>query len=314
MYDSVLEAIGNTPLVSLNRITKGIDGRILGKLDYLHPGAAKKDRIALQIIEDAEKSGKLSPGQYVIELTSGNTGAGVAIICSIKGYPFIAVMSKGNSPERATMMAALGAEVVLVDQAPGSIPGQVSGEDLHLVDLKTKEIEKEKGAFRVNQFINEGNTRAHVKTGKEFIEQADGNIDVFCDFCGTGGTFSGIASALKDYNSAIRCFIIEPETSPALAGKKIIDSGHKIQGGGYSKPSLELIDPKNIDGFITVSNQEAIEGAKMLAAKEGIFAGFSSGANLAGALKLLNGEMAGKTIAIMINDSGLKYLSTDLWS
>ena len=313
IYNSILEAIGNTPLVSLDRMTEGLDGHILAKLDHLNPGAAKKDRIALQIIEDAEKAGTLSPSQHVIELTSGNTGAGVAIVCSIKGYPFIAVMSKGNSPERATMMRAFGAEVVLVDQAPGSIPGQVSGEDLHLVDLKTTEIEKEKNAFRINQFLNEGNTRAHIATGQEFIEQSEGNIDCFCDFSGTGGTFAGIASALKDYNSDIKCFVIEPESSPALAGKEIKNTSHKIQGGGYSRKELELFNRDHIDGFLTVSNQKAIECARLLAAKEGIFAGFSSGANLAGALQLLKGDMKGKTIIIMINDSGLKYLSTDLW-
>ena len=313
VYNSILETIGNTPLVSLDRITEGLNGRILAKLDYLNPGAAKKDRIALQIIEEAEKSGELSSGQYVVELTSGNTGAGVAIVCGIKGYPFIAVMSKGNSPERATMMTALGAEVVLVEQASGSVPGQVSGEDLHLVDLKTSEIEKEKGAFRINQFPNRGNLRAHIATGKEFIDQSDGEIDGFCDFVGTGGTFAGIAIALKEYNSAIKCFVIEPESSPILAGKKITDTSHKIQGGGYSRKELELLNKDNIDGFITVSNQEAIECARLLAAKEGMFAGFSSGANLAGALKLLEGEMEEKIIVIMINDSGVKYLSTELW-
>src|SRR5512139_2267816 len=137
---SVLGAIGNTPLVELSRITRGLEGRILAKLEYLNPGFSKKDRIALQMIEEAEADGTLKPGQTVVELTSGNTGTGLAIVCAVKGYPFVAVMSRGNSPERARMMAALGAEVVLVDQMPGSPPGQVSGGDLALVEEATRRI------------------------------------------------------------------------------------------------------------------------------------------------------------------------------
>ncbi len=147
LSSSVLETIGNTPLVELRRLTRTLSGRLLAKLEYLSPGYSKKDRIALQMIEDAEAMGQLRPGQTVVELTSGNTGIGLAIVCSIKGYPFVAVMSRGNSPERGRMMRALGAEVVIVDQAPGSIPGQVSGADLELVDLATKRIAVERSAF-----------------------------------------------------------------------------------------------------------------------------------------------------------------------
>ncbi len=141
---SAVEAIGNTPLVDLARLTKGMDGRILAKMEYLNPGLSKKDRIARQIIEEAEAQGDLKPGQTVVELTSGNTGTGLAIVCAIKGYPFVAVMSKGNSMERARMMSALGAEVVLVDQLPGSKPGQVSGGDLELVEIETRKIVSER--------------------------------------------------------------------------------------------------------------------------------------------------------------------------
>src|ERR1700752_4225980 len=145
VLDSVLKTIGNTPLVELSRITRGLEGRILAKLEYLNPGFSKKDRIALHMIEEAEADGKLHPGQTVVELTSGNTGTGLAIVCAVKGYPFVAVMSRGNSPERARMMRALGAEVALVDQAPESREGQVSGRDLQLVEEAAQRLTRERG-------------------------------------------------------------------------------------------------------------------------------------------------------------------------
>ena len=152
LLPSAVEAIGNTPLVELSRITRDVDGRILAKMDYLNPGLSKKDRIARQMIEDAEAAGDLQPGQTVVELTSGNTGTGLAIVCGVNGYPFVAVMSRGNSMERARMMAALGAEVVLVDQLPDSEPGQVSGGDLALVEEAAQRITEERNAYRADQF------------------------------------------------------------------------------------------------------------------------------------------------------------------
>ena len=163
---SILDAIGNTPLVRLDRLTQhhGCDGTILAKLDHLNPGFSKKDRAALGVIEAAERDGSLQPGQCVVELTSGNMGTGLAIVCGIKGYPFVAVMSKGNSPERARMMAALGAEVVLVDQLPDSRPGEVSGADLAEVDKVASRLTKERGAFRADQFQRLGNPHSHAAT------------------------------------------------------------------------------------------------------------------------------------------------------
>src|SRR3954467_3758928 len=156
---SIVDAIGRTPLVRLDRLTEqaGVKGTILAKLEYLNPGFSKKDRAALGIIEEAERSGVLKPGQTVVELTSGNMGTGLAIICAVRGYPFVAVMSKGNSEERARMMRALGAEVILVDQLPGSVPGQVSGGDLALVDQTATTATEERGAFRADQFNRDGN-------------------------------------------------------------------------------------------------------------------------------------------------------------
>ena len=159
LLDSVLGAIGNTPLVHLARITRGLEGRILAKLEYLNPGFSKKDRIALQMIEEAEAEGKLRKGQTVVELTSGNTGTGLSIVCAVQGYPFVAVMSKGNSMERARMMKALGAEVVLIDQLPDSRPGQVSGGDLALVEEAALQITEERKAFRADQFHLESSSR-----------------------------------------------------------------------------------------------------------------------------------------------------------
>jgi cysteine synthase A len=311
---SAIEAIGETPLVRLSRLARNLDGSILAKLDHLNPGFSKKDRIARQIIEDAEAQGLLRPGQTVVELTSGNTGTGLAIVCGIKGYSFVAVMSKGNSPERARMMRALGAEVVLVDQMPGSKPGQVSGDDLKLVEEATQRIVRERGAFRADQFRLAGNFRAHyLHTGPEILRQTGGGFHAFCDFVGTGGTFAGCAAAFKEHDPSILCFIVEPEGAAVLAGQPITNPGHRIQGGGYSMADLPLLSPEHVDGYIQVPDERAIACARRLAQEEGIFAGFSSGANVAAALELLQGPCRGRTIVVVICDSGLKYLSTDLW-
>jgi len=314
LYASAVEAIGNTPLVELSRLTRGLEGRILAKLEYLNPGYSKKDRIARQIVEDAEADGSLQPGQTVVELTSGNTGTGLAIVCGIKGYPFVAVMSRGNSVERRRMMAALGAQVVLVDQLPDSKPGQVSGGDLALVEQEAQRITLERGAFRADQFHLAGNFRAHyLHTGPEFLQQSGGEIDAFCDFAGTGGSFAGCAAAFKEYNPAICCFLVEPEGAAALAGEPVTYPNHRIQGGGYSMSHLPLLRPENIDGYLQVSDTQAVQVSRRLAREEGIFAGFSAGANTAAAVRLLQTDFQGKTIAVMMCDSGLKYLSTDLW-
>lgn len=319
ILSSVAEAIGETPLVELARITGsyqgGHEGRVLAKLDYLNPGFSKKDRMARQIIEDAETGGDLRPGQTVVELTSGNAGTGFAIVCAVKGYPFVAVMSKGNSEERARMMRALGAEVVLVDQVPGGAPGKVTGADLEQVEVEARHIVDQRQAFRADQFKLEGNFRAHyLHTGPEILRQSSGEVDAFCDFVGSGGTFAGCAAALKEHDGAIRCYVVEPEDAAPLAGQSVTRADHRIQGGGYSMPELDHLRREQIDGYLQVSDSDAIRMTRRLASEEGIFAGFSSGANLAAALKLLDGPHRGGTVVIVICDSGLKYLSTDLWT
>jgi cysteine synthase len=316
ILSSVIEAIGNTPLVRLDRLVRarGLDGAILAKLDYLNPGFSKKDRAARGLIEAAERDGLLAPGQTVVELTSGNMGAGLAIVCAIKGYPFVAVMSKGNSPERARMMQALGAEVVLVDQLPASRPGEVSGGDLAEVEAAAECLTAERGAFRADQFRRHGAWQAHYRTtGPEIWDQSGGTVEGFADFAGTGGTYAGVTRALKERNSAVRCYLVEPEGAAALAGEGVTCPNHPIQGGGYAMADLAFLRDVPVDGYLTVSGEEARDTARALAAEEGVFAGFSSGANVAAALQLLRGEMRGKTVAVVICDSGLKYLSTSLW-
>ena len=316
LVSSITDAIGNTPLVELHRIVgkQALSGRILAKCEYLNPGFSKKDRIALEMLREAEQSGALKPGQTVVELTSGNTGTGLAIACHAMGHPFVAVMSKGNTRERARMMRALGAEVVLVEQAPGSPPNQVSGEDLARVEQRTRELVAERRAYRCDQFRLAGNVLAHERhTGPEIWEQSQGKVSVFVDFAGTGGSFTGVMRYLKSRNPEIRGYLIEPSGAAPLAGLSVTNPSHRIQGGGYSMPELPLLDRSLVHGFLQVTDDEVMAAARMLAREEGIFGGFSAGANLAAALQLLAGKEAGQTIVLLVCDSGLKYLSTDLY-
>ncbi len=311
---SVIDAIGNTPLVDLKRVCQklDLDGRILAKLDYLLPGFSKKDRAAKSIIELARADGTLSPGQTVVELTSGNMGTGLAIVCSILGHPFIAVMSAGNSVERARMMRALGAEVVIVPQAEGSKPGEVSGADLALVDEAAQRITIERRAFRADQFGHSGNPTAHATgTGPEIWEQSDGAVTAFCDFAGSGGTLAGAAEYLTP--RGVRCYAVEPAGARALAGETVDNPDHPIQGGGYAMADLAHLRATMLAGHLSVSGDTARDCARLLARTEGIFAGYSAGANLAAAVELLRGPEKGGCVAIVMCDSGLKYLSTDLW-
>ncbi len=322
----ITAAIGNTPLVDLSRLVRhyGIsEGRILAKLEYLNPGFSKKDRIAKQIIMDAKASGELTEGQTVVELTSGNTGTGLAIVCGILGHPFVAVMSAGNSVERARMMKALGAQVVIVPQAQGSTPGKVTGHDIELLEHRTRELVHELGAFRGDQFGSHSNPKAHwIGTAPEIWEASEGCVTVFCDFVGTGGSFGGCAAFFKP--KGVQCYVVEPVGAAPLSGQIVTKPDHRIQGGGYIMNELPAMNPTTtthdvdqsalVDGFIQVSDDQAIQVSRDLARVEGIFAGFSAGANVCAALELLKTrEHAGGTVAVMICDSGLKYLSTDLW-
>jgi cysteine synthase len=203
--------------------------------------------------------------------------------------------------------------VVLVNQAPGSPHGQVSGEDLRLVGKRAEEITRERGAFRADQFAREGNWHAHAETTAPEILRQVGHVGVFCDFVGSGGTFRGCAEAFRAANAAVRCYVVEPAGAAVLAGREATHPSHRIQGGGYAIHNLPFLQGVRVDGYLQVSDDEAIACARRLASEEGIFAGFSSGANVAAALQLLTGEARGETIVTLACDSGLKYLSTDLW-
>jgi cysteine synthase len=311
--ESILGTIGATPLVALDRLAAGLPGRVLAKIESTNPGGSVKDRIALRMVEEAEQDGRLRPGTPVVEVTSGNTGTGLAIVCAVRGYRLIAVMSEGNSQERRRMLRALGAEVELVPQAGGPRPGQVSREDLEAVEARADELVQRLGAFRPDQFGNTANVRAHeLGTGREIWEQTGGRVDTWVASVGTGGTFVGIARALKARDARIRCLAAEPATAPALAGGPITDTCHRLEGTGYARVP-PLWDPSLCDGFLAVTNAEAIDTARRLATREGIFCGFSSGANVAAALQVARTAAAGAVIVTLVTDTGLKYLSTDLF-
>jgi len=211
------------------------------------------------------------------------------------------------------MIRAFGGEVVLVDQAPGAVKGRVTGADLALVEEAAARIIRETGAFFLGQFENPDNARCQERTAQEIWDQSGGSIDVFADFIGTGGTFAGNARRFKSLRPDIRCYAVEPEGHAFYAGEDVSHAeGHRIQGGGYAR-AMALVDPSLIDGCVTVSDEEAMETAREIARIEGVFAGFSSGANVCAAMKLLAWKEKGSRIAVVINDCGLKYMSTDLY-
>ena len=313
---SILDVIGNTPLMELDRVvrSRGLAGRLLAKLDYLGPGSSKKDRVALEIIRQGSAVGALREGQAVVELTSGNTGTGLAIVCRALGHPFVAVMSRGNSVERVRQMAALGAEVILVDQTPDGMAGRVSGEDLALAEERARQIVIERHAFPAAQFENPANVLAHEQqTGPELWAQARGEVDAFVDCVGTGGTFTGVMRYLRRQDPRVRGYVVEPAGAAVLAGRPVTEPRHQLQGTGYSRGDLALLDRSLVSGYLQVDDEEAIAAARALSSEEGIFAGYSSGANLAAAFKLLKGPEAGRCVAFVVCDSGLKYMSTDLF-
>ena len=295
IFNSVLDTIGNTPLVRLFNIEKkyNIKGELYAKVEFYSPGLSKKDRIAKYIIEKAIKDGSLKDGQTVIEQTSGNTGIGLALVCSILGYPFVAVMSKGNSVERVKMIEAFGGKVELVDKV--SDGEGVTKEDMEKVEARFKELTKELNAFPVNQFSNEDNAWAHYySTGEEIIRDLK-DVDVFVDYVGTGGSFVGISKRLKEDHDCL-CYKVVPS-----------QKNHSIQGGGYFK-EIPFEQEGLCDGEITVTSEESIILAEDLAKLEGLYVGISSGANLSAAIKILC-KNPNKKVVFLLNDVGLKYLS-----
>lgn len=310
---SAVESIGRTPLVALERLCAGLPGMVLAKLESFSPGNSVKDRIARRTVEDAERRGDLRPGGAIVEMTSGNTGTGLAIVAAVRGYRFYAVMSEGNSVERQRMLRALGAEVVLVPQVGGLAPGIVTGEDLQLVEQRAAELTASLGAWQPDQFHNPSNVAVHEETtGPEIWEQTGGRLDAWVASIGTGGTFVGVARALKSRNLAVRCIAAEPAEAQRIAGCAVTCTRHQIQGTGYDMVP-PLWDAAMCDGFMGVRDEDAVETARRLGSREGIFTGYSGGANVWAALELARGAKEGATIVTVCPDTGLKYLSTGLF-
>ncbi len=308
----ILDVVGQTPLVALDRLTAGLPSRILAKLESANPGLSVKDRPALQIIVDAERAGLIEPGDTVIERTSGNMGTGLAIACALKGYKLVVVMSAGNTLERQKAIRALGARVVLVPQVTGK-PGQVTGDDLKRVEVVTNELTRKLEAFRADQFKNPSSVKAHFAgTGPEIWKQTRGEVDAFVSMVGSSGTFTGVSRYLKKQNPKVKCVVVEPVAASILSGKRKHPGRHKLQGVGYMEIP-QLYEPALVDEFISIGDAEAMRTARKLAKTEGILAGFTSGANVAAALRIAKRSKTPLTIATVITDSGLKYFSTDLY-
>ncbi len=250
---SILDVIGRTPLVELTHsvASRGLSGRLLVKLEFLNPGGSKKDRIALEIIREARASGALRPGQTVVELTSGNTGTGLAIVCRALGHPFVALISRGNSVERVRQMEAFGAEVIIVDQAEGAVEGQVSGEDLALVEQQAAEIVACGGAlFAWISSAAKGTFWPTSGTpGRSSGRSPRAQIDVFVDMVGTSGSFTGVARSLRRLNPKVRSYAVEPACAAVLGGGSVSNPRHRIQGAGYGRADLELFDRSSGHGL-----------------------------------------------------------------
>jgi cysteine synthase A len=303
IYNSIEELVGGTPLLALNRYGKDAQAKIFAKLEYLNPAGSAKDRIAAEMIAEAEKSGRLAPGGTIIEPTSGNTGIGLAAIAAAKGYKVIIAMPETMSRERQLLMKAYGAELVLTDGKAG-MSGSIA---------KAEELAAQiPGAIIAGQFENPANPAAHRKTtGPEIWADTDGNVDIFVAGVGTGGTISGTGAYLKEKNPAIKVVAVEPFDSPLLS--KGVAGAHKIQGIGANFVPAAL-DTEIYDEIITVKTEEAYAAARALAKAEGILAGISSGAALHAASVLASRpENAGKNIVVLLPDTGDRYLSTDLF-
>ncbi len=300
---NILETVGGTPLVELSGKTNKSAARVLVKVEYFNPGGSVKDRIAVAMIEAAEKDGTLKPGATIIEPTSGNTGVGLALVAAVKGYHLILTMPETMSIERRKLAAAYGAEIVLT---PGS-------EGMKGAIAKANALrESTPGAVILQQFENPANPAKHeATTGPEIWADSDGAVDAFIGGVGTGGTLSGVGHFLKSKKPSVRLFAVEPDTSPVLSQGKA--GPHKIQGIGAGFVPKTL-DTQVYDGVIPVSAENAGATARALAANEGLLVGISSGAAAYAALELAKKpEWAGKTIVALLPDTGERYLSTWLW-
>ena len=306
IYNGALELVGNTPLVEVKNIEEelGLEARILVKLEYFNPAGSVKDRIAKAMIEDAEEKGLLKEGSVIIEPTSGNTGIGLASIGAVKGYRIILTMPETMSVERRNILKAYGAEIVLTEGAKG-MKGAIE---------KADELAKEiPGSYIPGQFVNPANPEVHRKTtGPEIWKDTDGEVDLFIAGVGTGGTLTGVGEYLKSQNPDVKIVALEPASSPVLSTGK--GGPHKIQGIGAGFVP-DVLNTTVYDEIFTVENDDAFATGKLLAKKEGILVGISSGAALYGAIELAKRpENKGKTIVALLPDTGDRYYSTPLFT
>lgn len=303
VFNNISEAIGNTPLVKLNNLTDENSADIYVKLEFMNPGSSVKDRIALSMIEAAEKAGKLDKDTTIVEPTSGNTGIGLAMVAASKGYKAVLVMPDTMSKERRNLLRAYGADLVLTPGAEG-MKGAIK---------KARELSEKDGYFMPQQFENPANPEIHEKTtGPELVSQMAGlSIDGFVSGIGTGGTISGAGKVLKEHHPEVKIYAVEPTDSAVLSGK---DPGpHKIQGIGAGFVP-DTLNTKIYDEIITISNDDAMETARLLGAKEGILGGISSGAAIKAAIQAAKELGAGKNVIAILPSNGERYLSTPLFS
>lgn len=306
VYTSADQLIGKTPLLELTHIEKrlGLNARILAKLEYFNPAGSVKDRIAKAMIDDAEEKGLLKPGSVIIEPTSGNTGIGLASVAAARGYRLVIVMPETMSVERRQIMKAYGAELVLTDGSKG-MKGAIE---------KADELAKEiPNSFIPGQFVNPANPKAHFEhTGPEIFEDTDGEVDIFVAGVGTGGTVTGVGQYLKSRKPEVRVVAVEPASSAVLSTG--VAGPHKIQGIGAGFVP-KVLNTKVYDEIITVSNEDAFATGKLIGKSEGVLVGISSGAAVHAAVELAGRqENAGKTIVVLLPDTGDRYLSTPLFA